>query len=247
MDIILYNNTDDNRKLNKSPTAIKTIPVRLKDDTDIMHPVIELDSVNLPPTANYCYIAAFNRYYYINQQGIKIGRDLTLTLSVDVLMSFRDVINNSVVVAWRSGTNYNKMLPDTIPIQANRNVLYRKFTGGNAGFGSDKVTSASKCYCLSVLNGNIKLSPPSGLEIISVGLMIAVKWDEVTGASDYSVVYRLVGVENWTHYESEKTISRSAIFTVDSAGNYEIGVAAKDMLGGIIGKYKYGTITVTGE
>lgn len=246
MDIILYNNTDDNRKLNKTLTAIKTISARLKDDTDIMHPVIELDAANLPPTANYCYIADFKRYYYINQQGIKIGRDLTLTLSVDVLMSFKDVISNSVVVARRSGTNYNKMLPDTIPIQANRNVLYRKFTGGNVGFGSDKVTAASKCYCLSVLNGNINLSPPSGLEITSSGLMISVKWDEVTGAFDYDVVYRLVGSENWTHYDSQSTILRSAIFTVDSAGNYEIGVAAKDMLGGIIGNYKYGTITVTG-
>ena len=247
MDIILYNNTDDNRKLNKALTAIKTISVRLKDDTDIMHPVIELDAANLPPTANYCYIAAFNRYYYINQQGIKVGRDLTLTLSVDVLMSFRDIINNSAVVARRSGTNYNKMLPDTIPIQANRNVLYRKFTGGNVGFGSDKVTSSSKCYCLSVLNGGINLSPPSGLEITSSGLMISVKWDEVTGAFDYDVVYRLVGSENWTHYDSQSTILRSAIIIVDTAGDYEIGVAAEDSLGGIIGNYEYGTITVTGE
>ena len=247
MDIILYNNTDDNRKLNKSPAAIKTISIRLKDDTDIMHPVIELDAANLPPTANYCYIAAFNRYYYINQQGIKVGRDLTLTLSVDVLMSFRDIINNSVVTARRSGTNYNKMLPDTIPIQANRNVLYRKFTGGNAGFGSDKITSGSKCYCLSVLNGGINLSPPSGLEITSSGLMIAVKWDEVTGAFDYDVVYRLGGNENWTHYKSQSTILRSAIIIVDTAGDYEIGVAAEDSLGGIIGNYKYGTITVTGD
>ena len=154
MDIILYNNTDDNRKLNKSPAAIKTITVRLKDDTDIMHPVIELDGANLPLTANYCYIADFKRYYYINQHGIKIGRVLTLTLSVDVLMSFKNTINDSVVIARRSGTNYNKMLPDVIPIQANRNVLYRKFTGGSSGFGSDTVTAASKCYCLSVLNGN---------------------------------------------------------------------------------------------
>lgn len=155
MDIILYNNTDDNRKMNKSLTAIKTISVRLKDDADIMHPIIELDGANLPLTANYCYIADFKRYYYINQRGIKIGRVLTLTLSVDVLMSFKDNINDSVVIARRSGTNYNKMLPDVIPIQANRNVLYRKFTGGSVGFGSDTVTAASKCYCLSVLNGNI--------------------------------------------------------------------------------------------
>ena len=247
MDIILYNNTDDNRKLNKSPTAIKTISVRLKDDTDIMHPIIELDGANLPLTANYCYIAAFNRYYYINQQGIKIGRDLVITLSVDVLMSFKDVINNSVVVARRSGNKYNKMLPDMIPIQANRNVLYRKFTGGNTGFGSDKVTAASKCYCLSVLNGGINLSPPSGLEITSSGLVITVKWQAVTGAFDYDVIYRLAGSEAWTHHHGHSTLFLSATFSVETTGEYVIGVAATDATGGIIGNYKYGTITVTGE
>ena len=138
MDIKLYNNTSDYRALNKAITEIKTISVRLKDNTDIMRPVIELDSANLPPAANYCYIPLFKRYYYINQQGIAIGRDL---------------MNNAVVTAARSSNLPNKKLPDNIPVLANKNVIYKAFTGGNEFFGSDKVTKDSYCYLLTVSAG----------------------------------------------------------------------------------------------
>lgn len=155
MDIILYNTTDDNRKLNKTLTAIKTIPVRLKDDTDIMHPVIELDGANLPPTANYCYIAAFNRYYYINQQGIKIGRDLVLTLSVDVLMSFKAQILTSTVVAARSSKNFNRYLSDKIPLSSRQNNIFKAFTPyqGLYAFGSGEITNETPCILLTVVKG----------------------------------------------------------------------------------------------
>ena len=246
MQLILYNNISDKRKLNKTITQLSTVEIKLKDENEIVNPTVILSATYLPPSANYVYIEKLKRYYYINGQRILPGNRLELNLSVDVLMSFKDVINNSVVVARRSGNNYNKMLPDMIPLQANRNVLYRKFMGGNVGFGSDTISASSKCYCLTVLNGGINLNPPADLEISASGLMISVKWDEVTGAFDYDVVWRLAGSVNWTHVESQSTISRTAIIVVDTAGEYEIGVAAKDILGGIIGNYKYGTITVTG-
>lgn len=155
MDIILYNTTDDNRKLNKTLTAIKTIPVRLKDDTDIMHPVIELDAANLPPTANYCYIAAFGRYYYINQQGIKVGRDLMLTLSVDVLMSFKSQILASTVVAARSSKNFNRYLSDKIPLSARQNNIFKAFTPyqGAYAFDSGAINTETPCILLTVVKG----------------------------------------------------------------------------------------------
>ena len=155
MDIILYNTTDDNRKLNKALTAIKTIAVLLKYDTDIMHPVIELDAANLPPTANYCYIAAFGRYYYINQQGIKVGRDLTLTLSVDVLMSFKTQILASTVVAARSSKFCNRYLSDKIPISAKQNNIFKAFNPyqGAYAFDSGTITDETPCILLTVVKG----------------------------------------------------------------------------------------------
>ena len=246
MDIILYNNTDDNRKLNKSPTAIKTIPVRLKDDTDIMHPVIELDAANLPPTANYCYIAAFNRYYYINQQGIKIGRDLTLTLSVDVLMSFKSNILGSKVVSRRASNNFNKMLPDIIPVQANRNVLYRKLTGDAGVFGSQLINADSYCYCLTVLNGGINLNPPSGLTLSQSSILgvpgILAKWNTITGAKFYNVDMQKDGGE-WL-VVGIALAKTEILCPAGEAGNWAVRVAATDNLGNLIGGYATATITI---
>lgn len=194
MDIILYNTTDDNRKMNKALTAIKTISIRLKDDTDIMHPVIELDAANLPPTANYCYIAAFNRYYYINQQGIKIGRDLTLTLAVDVLMSFKTTILNSRVIAAKSTNRCNKNLPDNIPLLAKRNVIYKRLSGGISdigAFGSDKVAKSTPCVLLSVVNTSGGITPDGSttLAIENIDGYPQLTWTEVEGC-DYYWIYR---------------------------------------------------------
>ena len=155
MDIILYNTKDDNRKLNKTLTEIKSITVRLKDDTDIMHPVIELDGANLPSTANYCYIAAFGRYYYINQQDIKIGRDLVLTLSVDVLMSWKSLILDSTVIAERTSNKYNKYIPDKIPMISRQNNIFKAFTPyqGAYAFNSGTITAETPCILLTVIKG----------------------------------------------------------------------------------------------
>lgn len=194
MDIILYNTTDDSRKLNKTLTAIKTITVRLKDDTDIMHPVIELDGANLPPTANYCYIAAFNRYYFINQQGIKIGRDLTITLAVDVLMSFKEKILSSRVIAAKSTNRCNKNLPDNIPLLAKRNVIYKRLSGGisdTGAFGSDRVSKSTPCVLLSVINTSGGITPDGSttLSIENIDGYPQLTWTEVKGC-DYYWIYR---------------------------------------------------------
>lgn len=157
MDIILYNNASDPRKLNKTITAIKTIAVRLKDDTDVMHPVIELDSANLPPTANYCYIEKFSRYYFINRQGIAVGRDLMLTLDVDVLMSFKGFINNSTVVAERSSNKFNRYIGDNIPLLSKQNNIFKAFTPfqGLYAFDSSTITAETPCILLTVTKGGV--------------------------------------------------------------------------------------------
>lgn len=248
MQLILYNNVSDKRKLNKTITQLSTVEIKLKNENEIVNPTVILSAAYLPPSANYAYIATLKRYYYINGQRILPGNQLELNLTVDVLMSWKDVINNSVVVARRSGNNYNKMLPDMIPIQANRNLLYRKFEGGANGFGSNLISESSKCYCLTVLNGGIQLNPPAGLVLVANGLNIAARWESVTGAFDYDVVYKLVGSTEWSHYVyPQVTVLRSALITVNTAGDYEVGVAPKDALGGIIGAYVYGTVTVSGE
>ena len=114
-----------------------------------------LSSTYLPPAANYAYIANFGRYYFIEGQRILPGNQIELSLKVDVLMSWKTVINDSNVIAIRSTNRGHKMIPDNIPIQAKRNVIYKQFTGGNSSFGSDKISADTRCYLLTVMNGGV--------------------------------------------------------------------------------------------
>lgn len=157
MNITLYNNISDSRALTKSLTEIKTISVRLKNDTNIMHPVIELDSANLPPAANYCYIPTFSRYYYINQQGISVGRDLMLTLDVDVLMSFSSTIKNAQVVANRTSNKFNRYISDNIPVLTKQNNIFKALTPfqGLYAFDSSAITVETPCILLTVTKGGV--------------------------------------------------------------------------------------------
>lgn len=153
MNMILYNNKSDNRTLNKDITEVSTVSMTLKDGNNIMSPVIILSADYLPPAANYAFISALSRYYYITAQRILPGNQLEISLKVDVLMSHKELIKSAQVVAKRSTNLPNKRLPDNIPILANRNIIYKAFFGGSKLFGSDKVNSESKCYLLSVMNG----------------------------------------------------------------------------------------------
>jgi hypothetical protein len=155
MEIILYNNASDRRKLDKSITQLRTINAYIKQDTDVMRPVIDITGVNLQG-ANYCYIKDFGRYYYINQQAVQIGKNTSLTLEIDVLMSWSAEIKSSKVIAIRSSNNGHNMISDNIPLLANRNVIYKQFGGADSRFGSDTVTADTHCYLLTVINGGAK-------------------------------------------------------------------------------------------
>lgn len=246
MDITFYNTNSPPNKLNKTLTEVAKATVSLKDDTNMVSPTIRLSADYVDRGINYCFIPAFERYYFLTDRAVLIGKLAEYSLTVDPLMTWRDSINATKVIAIRSSNKANKLLPDTIPVQANRNVLYRQFKNGAIGFGSDKVSASSKCYCLTVLNGGLDLNPPSGLKLAASGRVIAAQWDAVTGAADYDVVYRLAGQEEYTHYTGTGTLLRSALITVDADGTYEVGIAAKDLLGGIIGQYVYGFVNVGG-
>lgn len=155
MNVVLYNNLSDYRTLNKTIIELSTVDIKLKNEGEILRPLITLSSAFLPPTANYAYIEKFGRYYFIESQKILPGNMLEISLKVDVLMSWKSIINNSNVIAVRSTNRGHKMLPDNIPIQAKRNIIYKRFSGGNSAFGSDKVTAETRCFLLTVLNGGV--------------------------------------------------------------------------------------------
>ena len=246
MQLILYTNNSDNRVLNKSLTEISTIDIKLKNETEIINPVAII-SGSIPSAANYAYISALNRYYYITGQRILPGKILEISLREDVLMSWRVfLIQKAQVIAERSSNVPNKKLPDSVPVLANRNVIYKKFKGASEGFGSQTISADSKCYCLTVLNGNVKLDPPAQLQLKSDGLNILVFWTGITGALSYVVQYQLDGAGEWNNVNPGLIMPEWTVFPVGAAGLYHVRVAGSDGLGNIITNFASGDIRVVG-
>ena len=207
MDIVLYKNLSDLNYISKNIIALATVSALLKNETEITSPVVRLNSA-MPPAANYCYIPAFERYYYINKQNIIPGGINELSLQCDVLMSFKATILDSTVIAERSTNHCNKSLPDNLPLLAKRNVIYKKLIGGigeSDFFGSDKTTGSSYSILLSVINsrGDTPETVPtlsfnsSTTHDSQVGLI----WNRVENATAYHV-YRKVNDGEYTFFHT---------------------------------------------
>lgn len=88
MTIKFYKISDDRKKVSKTlGTAVASLSGSLKADTSILHPVIEVAYNSSILTANYMYIDAFARYYFIGD--IKVGAQrLFVPGDVDVLKTY---------------------------------------------------------------------------------------------------------------------------------------------------------------
>lgn len=111
MEIILYNNTSEKNKIGKNITIVATLTGSIKGESSIIRPIILIEYSD-PVAFNYAYIAAFNRYYYVNDVTIVRTGLLRLSLSVDVLESFKTSILMQNVIIDKNKTLYEKYLPD---------------------------------------------------------------------------------------------------------------------------------------
>lgn len=114
MTITVYKISDDRRVVNKTlGTAVATLTAVIKNDADILYPVLEVAYNASVLTANYLYIDTLQRYYYI--KNIKLDRQrLFLECEVDVLKSYYNEIKNLTCVVSRQENNYNTYLNDGV-------------------------------------------------------------------------------------------------------------------------------------
>lgn len=106
MKIQFYNNRSGINVLNKRLEKVgDEIEFTLKKDTNILTPNLLLSKYN---GGNYCYIPEFKRYYYINNYNINSDGVYDLTLSVDVLGTYKDDLLNGklVIKSDYSGVKY---------------------------------------------------------------------------------------------------------------------------------------------
>ena len=109
----LYSNKAEKVRVDKTNylTPIATLDGTLRNSVQITHPTIRIEYSGVP-TFNYVYIPQFERYYYVDDI-VSVSKDIwDIILSVDVLMSFKDVIRSQYAFIERNQYTFNPDIED---------------------------------------------------------------------------------------------------------------------------------------
>ena len=153
MEIQLGNTTSPQRKIYKNFTVGVTKTVQSLDTEDVCNPQVVLTyNANDTPTPvdryNYAYIPQLHRYYWVEHISEVVGGMCTLTLRVDVLMTYKPAIVDTVLMIKRSSTAGTGMIPDNqLPLMPYRNLQVIKFEGTPF---FDHLTRDDPCFVLAV-------------------------------------------------------------------------------------------------
>ena len=113
MTIKLYRNLSAPNFVTKSLTLVDTLNGTLRASTSIIDPVIAFQRSN-PTGFNYIEIPGFNRYYFVRGISSDYNNLVTVSLHVDVLMSYSNEIKGSTAVVRRQENEFNLYLDDGI-------------------------------------------------------------------------------------------------------------------------------------
>lgn len=114
MQIILYNNQSERNAINKNLTNAVTLEGNLREESNIKNPSITVYAVS-PINRNYAYIPQFSRYYFISEITSIRNNVWRITLTSDVLMSFRnEILNSYAVIDHTKETQINNYLKSDI-------------------------------------------------------------------------------------------------------------------------------------
>lgn len=98
MEIQLMYNLSDARCINKQLVDPVSYQGQMRDEVSIMNPVVMIEVESIP-RYNYAYIPELQRYYMVDDITVYREGLIYVTLSVDVLMSFkRDILSSIAVV-----------------------------------------------------------------------------------------------------------------------------------------------------
>ena len=114
MEIKLYTNNSEMNKINKNLTNELSLTGSLRDVANIVNPVITIQIANISDY-NYVYIPDFGRFYFISDIVVIRTGLYTLSLSVDVLESFKsEILNLPVILSNTQNVGSTNYLPSNV-------------------------------------------------------------------------------------------------------------------------------------
>ena len=112
LSLVLYVNSSENNKLDKSLTTKGSYTFTFKDESSVFNPQVLISSGTSLSDVNYAYISDLGRYYYVTEI-ILVRTDLYLfKLHTDVLMTWKSQIRGCSAVCKRQENANNVYLDD---------------------------------------------------------------------------------------------------------------------------------------
>lgn len=165
-EVIFMKNKSESNKAVKDTETIRTLTCTYLDNISIIEPVIIAKHSDAILSCNYCYIADFKRYYFMNRPMLLTGGMLQIPLTCDVLSSWWDEIKDNEFLITTSGVAegesepryQNKMLVDPYQyISPKRNIETIYFTADGSGKYEDAFKFDGKSTVV-LISGNSCIS-----------------------------------------------------------------------------------------
>lgn len=108
MDVNFYLYTGRLNELNKILPICTTINCVLKQKSNTINFDLILNKKIDNFNYNYCYIPKLNKYYFINNLSIVNNSVILLSLKIDVLMSYKNILLETKARVKECDNNYNE-------------------------------------------------------------------------------------------------------------------------------------------
>lgn len=123
MTVILYSSNEEVKSFPKTLTNGSELVGNLRDECDIINPVISIVGMKPNDTFNYCYIPEFSRYYFIIDKKVITTSVVEISLHEDVLQTWSQYILQQEGVVLRNEFEYDNMLVDNIVLTKDSNTV----------------------------------------------------------------------------------------------------------------------------
>ena len=123
-EISFYNNTAETNRVDKTNylTLVSIMNGNLREETSLTDLVITIQQSEVP-TFNYAFIKSFNRYYYVTDIASVRNNLWEISLSVDVLMTYKEALLNCTGFIDRNEFEYDPLIvDDKLPLKEGQTV-----------------------------------------------------------------------------------------------------------------------------